>query len=425
MKRVVAILCFITIVLAYQQQYIGEGWYSSAKNLLSTDLSSVTMYYDCTYDLTFEQCTQQNWRPPLQYASVNDYWQLFLDPASCLGVAGPIGPFGVLSTLGPLGMNVSTPNITFVNGNLNGTCLWCLQLEDWLLNLQNLTFVNPLGVNGPLGQLGPLTTTQVYNTMYHINEAVYLANNFPTNLDITGVWGILGPLSVLGALGPLGPLGPLYQSSLYSTTNPVTHQNDGQYRDTSGKIVRTLTMQYSFQTYRMYELLEIYPVNTAIQLGSSKQQDTSFAVEGALTSSHKQESFSFCSNFHQVVSVLVIPVITQASSPNPYDAIFSDFDLTITSNSGKTLMKSNCQTSHELETNPKDFEGFIDWIIFRAAPGDCFQAVVTASYLNSANNNYRLFVVGDGFLSGPNGNLEDEDTFSHQNIFGSFQGNYQ
>jgi hypothetical protein len=43
-------------------------------------------------------------------------------------------------------------------------------------------------------------------TMYHLNEVPFGANDFPHNLDILGAWGILGPLGPLGALGLLGPL---------------------------------------------------------------------------------------------------------------------------------------------------------------------------------------------------------------------------
>ena len=58
-----------------------------------------------------------------------------------------------------------------------------------------------IGRAGPLGHLGPLTPKEVYVSMYHLNELLWGANEFPHALDAPAPWGVLGPL------GPLGPLG--------------------------------------------------------------------------------------------------------------------------------------------------------------------------------------------------------------------------
>ena len=425
------VLLFISYEGYAYQHYVADNLYSTAEKVLTygtgaEDLyAAVTMYYDCVDDITIESCAEQTWMPPLQYSSQNDYWKLYVKPGSCLGVGGPLGPLGVLSSFGPLGQNLSNYDHTWVSGSFNGTCDWCKSIIDFFNNLRNNTYVDPLGMNGPLGYLGPLSTFEVYSVMYHLNEPVLLANNFPTNLDITGVWGVLGPLSILSPFGALGPLGILYQLSVYSVTNPATGLPDGQYRNVdTGAIVRTLEMQYSSTVYRVYDLFELYPPATAVQLGDSGMQDSSFGVESKLQSPTKVDNYKFCSNYNQTVTVLVLPIIH--NSTNVYAEVLSDFDISILNANNQVIMQSSSNSSTAVYPLNKlnNYHGLIDWIIFRATSGQCLTASVSAKSLSTDNPYYRLFIVGDGFLEGDQGAETDANMFNHQNIFGTFQDFY-
>ena len=429
---VVTLLAQPILIEGGQQHYVPDNLYSTAERVLSYGIGendlydSVVMVYDCIDDASWEACKEQPWRPPMQYYIQHNYWSLFVNPSSCLGVGGPLGPVGVLSNFGPLGKNLSTYNANWLSGNFDGSCEWCKSMEDWYSSLRYFKYGDPLGMDGPLGENGPLSTTEIYSTMYHLNEPIFLANNFPTNLDITGVWGILGPLSILGPFGALGPLGVLYQSAIYSTINPATHMYDGQYRDpNTGEIVRKLSMQYSTDVFRVYDLFELYPPATAIDLGDSHSQDSSFAVESYFRTVTQVDNYKFCSNYNQTISALVIPVMHIGD--NVYDEIFSDFDISVSDENNQLLMRSASSSSSRIfsEAQFSKYQGYIDWIVFRAARNQCFTANISSQFLSPTNSYYRMFIVGDGFLEGEKDHEIDVNLFNHHNIFGTHQAFYE
>ena len=400
------------------QEYIQEGYYSNAIGVESLEnnlYNSVSMKFDCTFDKTIENCTKQNWLQPFQYTFLPGYWDIFTESYSCLGIPGPLGPIGPLSNFGPIGKNTS--DVTIIYNPLNGTCYWCNALKKWFKDHQELS---PLGENGPLGQNGVLTTDQIYNSMYHLNE-LYQANNFPTNLDITGVWGILGPLSVLGPLGILGPLGPLYISQIYNITS------DGSYvNEKTNEIERNIVIPFSTSPQlikRQYDLFEFYSYDYAVELSDNYEQDTSWSVE-ALLSSSTSHSFTFCSSYSQMISVIVLPIIKSGNANSNF--AFGDFDLEIyDEKTNELIMYSNSVSSTNIEITPKSYDGLIDWIIFRSSPDECFVAQVTNKIVSDRSFFYRLYVVGDGFLQDSGDGFEDVDLFNHQNIFGSFQSSFK
>jgi len=52
---------------------------------------------------------------------MQDYWKMYLEPGSALGVLGPLGPSGPLSSWGPIGSNHWNPSNMFNDPK----CDWC------------------------------------------------------------------------------------------------------------------------------------------------------------------------------------------------------------------------------------------------------------------------------------------------------------
>ena len=448
------------------QRYVPDNLYISSKTIeslqVNNSLYNVTMRYDCADDLTLEKCLINSWNAPIQYSLREGYWNLYLEPYSCLGIPGPLGPMGPLSSIGPLGVNASVTK--YLSGFLNGTCDWCEVMAEYIeakwANYYNETSAEVvLGPTGALGYTGPLSQYQIYSIMYHLLEVPYLANDFSFNLDIYGIWGILGPLGPLGAFGPLGPLGPLLQRYQYNTIDPITKQYDGQYRDYStGQIIRNLVMDFDYKgTMRNYELYEFYTSDTALHLGIDNQNDCSFAVQHYFNNTAEEVTYQFRSNRNQSISILLLPNLSLHPSPsddylynflfdndNNYDNYYdndeeefyrpianetiSDFDFEILkkneeSNVYESLFTSNSTSSTVIYPIKEylNYKGYVDFAIFRGEKGDDFAVKITSSHVDLINNQYRLYVTGSGFLEGPDGSLEDPNSFNHWNIFGSHQ----
>lgn len=416
------------------QDYIQPGFWYTAQTLYeqvylqNKGLEQVDMYYDNVDDGFLSGGVCNPWTPPYLAPLDGDYWNTYVSPSSALGVAGPLGPYGPLSSLGPAGNNSWNPSQIITGANCQAVCTWVVQqLQVWYKLLHGAS--NPLAYNGPLGYLGPLTPTQIYSNMYHLG-ALYGSDCFTQNLDLPGVWGLLGPLGPLGALGLLGPLGPV-GATLFSTVNPATNLTDGIYRNrTTGQVVRSVVVPFDAlqDTVRIYDLVELYPAKTAQQLGYDN--DCSFAIDGQLTDSHTSSSFLFSSSHNHTVSILVLPTTTtpySASAPASVPA-FSDFGVTLEllQADGVTFAPvASSQLVASTSVNSVPLTGYVDFIVFRALPGQRFRVSVVPQTFVPQFPSYRLIVTGTGFLQGSTAaSAVDANLFNHLNIYGAYQSTY-
>ena len=62
-------------------------------------------------------------------------------------------------------------------------------------------------------------------------------------------WAATGPLGAVGALGPLGTIG---------ATGLVRNPATGQFTNTSGNVVRSLSVPYNGKTSRSFDVYENY-----------------------------------------------------------------------------------------------------------------------------------------------------------------------
>jgi hypothetical protein len=304
-------------------------------------------------------------------------------PAGCLGLNGPLGYLGPLSSEGDLpnrvhGTTRSSATKSWANGWCDNTTTTALDTK--ARGRDNSTCV--YGPGGPLGESGPLNPNSYYDTMYHLQQGDAWWQDYNVHLDAAGVWAVQGPLGPTGAMGPLGPLGPLGISPQPGMTTLPT----GVYEAEGYGIVRTTApLQYSADgsTWRAYDLYEMYNKSYAQAMPDN---DCSFAVDSYEDDpAENGDGYLFHSNHSQFVSVLVTPVHIADS--------FAFTVLKRTSTGNWTLIAQSLSDSTS--------GGLINWASFRALPGETYWIVVVF-VTNSApvEAGYYLYVTGSGLYEG-------------------------
>lgn len=192
----------------------------------------------------------------------------------------PLGAFGPLGTLGPVGNQIWNVSPMLA------------QVGDWSELSQHYTLNGgPISRSGPLGDSGPLS-----------EEAIHFLNSesgLMVNLKANGKFAALGPFGPLGALGPLGPLGTLGAHGFAVNSN-------GEYLK-DGVVQRVLSVDYNEKQTRVYELVETYPEAFAKQ---KTDNDGSFMVLGEIESkngSFEKDSFAFVPREDQFIIMAVAP----------------------------------------------------------------------------------------------------------------------
>lgn len=274
------------------------------------------------------------------YPVVSSDLSVYLSVNSALGYLGPISQLGPLGPLGPLGANLWNPSA------------WISGAYSW--NSYFSIINGPLSASGPLGQNGPYTEANYYN------GSIFSTNQFAANTRNFGLWSILGATGPLGAVGALGPLGTIGATGL--VRNPAT----GQFTNTSGNVVRSLSVPYNGKTSRSFDVYENYAQNFATQMVDN---DTSFMVEGSL-GYNASNSYTINSSQDQIVTVLTVPDTTLMS-----DVIY----VSVYTTSGKLIALSNS-------------DSYINYVEFTAPKGS-YMVKITKSAL-SLSSVYRLYVTG-------------------------------
>lgn len=380
-------------------------------------LGKVRMYYD--YSDTYSG-----------YASKPNFWNYnwsqYLQAGSALGPLGPLGYTGPLSSVGPLwGGSFSWGSISWFPSNYSawvGKYFWN---GDPLFGASS-----PYGPSGALGANGPLSEKALYRDMPHLNETIGSANqeqsndynDFPHQLDPSGVWGILGPVGPLGALGPLGPLGRMG----YGSSGLVSIDSTTGDMIANGQIKRTVEVQYdtaSPATYRQYELSELYPRANLVSRQtnpSSFVNDTSFSVDAVSPSctlsyaNSDNHTFYFKSKYDQFVSIVL-------TNTNAYAEL--DFDVYIKADTGNTFNSSTnaaawfgspakkfgVNTASALWNNTA--VGYQDFAVFRVKKNDVVKVVVKAPFSTGYDLcGYLLHVTGSGFQTKAAGGTYTDST---------------
>jgi hypothetical protein len=386
---------------------------------------NVRMYYDSTDTYTGYAAKPNYW---------NQDWSAYIQPGSALGPLGPLGYSGPLSAVGPLkGYSYSWGSISWFPTNYSawvGFYIWN--------GSANFGSANPYGASGPLGYSGPLTEKALYRDMPHLNETMDGVqeagsdyNDFPHELDPSGVWGILGPAGPLGALGPLGPLGKLGYGS---SGNVTVSASSGDFQ-VNGQTKRSLMVQYdnnSPATYRIYDFSEVYPHDNLITRQANPSangfvNDTSFSVDAVSSgctlsyASAQNHTYYFQAKSDQFVSL----VLTNA---NAYAEL--NFDVYIKADAsgtfknatdaatwfGSTPLKFSVATISALWNNTA--VGYQDFAVFRAKKNDVIKVVVKAPYGTAYDScGYFLHVTGTGFQTQVgSGAASDSTLFSPRRV---------
>ena len=273
------------------------------------------------------------------YPAVNSDLSVYLGVNSALGYLGPISQLGPLGPLGPLGTNLWSPSA------------WISGAYSW--NSYFSMINGPLSASGPLGQNGPYTDASYYN------GSIFSTNQFAANTRNFGLWSILGATGPLGAVGALGPLGTIGATGL-------VRNSSGQFINTSGNVVRSLSVPYNGNTSRTFDVYENYTQSFATQMNDN---DTSFMVEGSL-GYNTSNSYTINSSQDQIVTVLTVPDTTLMS-----DIIY----VGVYTTSGKLIALSNS-------------DSYINYVEFTAPKGS-YVVKITKSAL-SLSSVYRLYVTG-------------------------------
>ena len=253
---------------------------------------------------------------------------------------GPLGKTGPISAYGPLGL--SGPiinNITFDPG-----------FYPFLSNYFRSFFGSI--ENGPLGKDGPYTKENYYNGTLFLNDS------FAVQLRALGLWGILGPIGPLGPVGPLGVLGP-------NGDHGFSKDKDGNYLNAEGKMVTDISINFSDNSKRKFDLYEYYKDEEFAK--SKKDLDTSFVTKGNLSDDNLYDEYIINNDDKQIVSILVLPT-----------HIFNNFNLELSNSKGQLIAKS-------------DSKEYINFIQFLAPKDTVYTIRVTTS---DKSNEYMLYVTG-------------------------------
>lgn len=380
------------------------GWRDVYGTTNNTTPGNIRMYYDVSDTNAGYAFQPNNW---------NADWSAYISPTSALGPTGPLGYSGPLSAVGPLkGNSFSWGFISWLPTNYAswvGSYFWN--------GSASFGSASPYSATGPLGSTGPLSDKALYTDMYHLNEVIGSAtqeasndkNDFPHQLDASGVWGILGPAGPLGALGPLGPLGSLgYGASGLVTINSVTGDMQA-----NGVTKRNLAVQYNTSApaiTRTYDLSEVYPranLITRQATPASFVNDTSFSVDAVTPacnlsySAAQNHTYYFQSKSDQSVSMLL-------TNANAYGDL--DFDVYIKADPsgsfntaadaatwfGNTAKKFGVSTTAALWYNMAS--GLQDFAVTRVKKNEVIKVVVKAPLATTYDScGYYLHVTGTGF----------------------------
>ncbi len=271
---------------------------------------------------------------------------------AALGWEGPLGPWGPLGELGPIGRNVWNPSRVMA-----GLGPWS-SLADRLTSLGG-----PLSEDGPLGPRGPLAPASLESLATH----PVLRTMAPG-----GPLSVLGPTGPLGALGPLGPLGPM-------GGHGFAPDAAGNYRAADGTAVHQVRVA---GRRRPMELVESYREGSQPDL-----LDTSFLLQGEV-SPGADDVFRLRSACRQQVTLVALPLRSYrpflGGLPDPplTDGlrVLFDVDLSVTRTGDHPTVAS-------------DSTAAVDWIRFRAEPGETFEVRVSAKE-RGRGRPYRLVAVG-------------------------------
>ncbi len=292
---------------------------------------------------------------------------------------------GLEGLLGPLGDNAWNPDL-YISGDQS--LAWSDLAHELTANDGPLSEAGPLGPDGPLGSR-------------FFDDAA--ATDFERQLKGGGVWTPLGPVGPLGALGPLGPLGPV-------GAHGYRRDDDGQYTDEAGEVVRTVEVEYEGAA-RRYELFESYDVEFASEMDNN---DTSFMASGALWPGREPHTIRFQSHEDQLVTIVVVPESASMFLPQAMSVVWAsaamgfatppaaprpryttdDFDMTLSTADGVPLAMSNT-------------EAMIDWIQIGVTKGAELALTIEmysswdAWGLSPISGRYRVYVVGSTAANAP------------------------
>ncbi len=317
-----------TISATISMPYLALSWGSAYSSSYIQYISAVTV-------------ANQNTDMDGIYPAVESDLSLYLSTDSALGYLGPISQLGPLGPLGPL-----------AGSNTWNYSAWIFDNYTWQDYYDSI--YGPLSAAGPLGENGPYTSSNYYN------GSVFTSNQFAANTRAFGLWSILGPIGPLGAVGPLGALGP------NGSTGYVTNES-GAYINSSGSVVRSISVPYSSTENRTFDLYENYTQSYAMQMPDN---DTSFMVVGNL-GNNTSNSYTINSSQDQIVTALVVPNATDVTNIM-YVGIYT------TDNQLIALSDSNL---------------YINYVEF-TAPANTSYIVRVTSAADTISTAYRLYVTG-------------------------------
>lgn len=318
---------------------------------------------------------------PRWYLSQNYQYTTYLVSGPLTNL-GPVGPYGALSSWGPIGKSAWNPT-TYIDE-------WAKFYGTFFKEFDYFVKANgPLTISGPLGSSGPYTTSAYCSELPAIND-------FGKHLQAGGIWSILGPAGPLGPVGPLGPLGP-------NGTAAVLYPPDsnGNYIDPNTKaVVDSVTIYESDNktVYRAYPLYELYNANYA----QSRVNDMSWMVSDATLPAISAQSWRVKADSDQYVSVLAL--MNEATESNLIPLIIAVEDMT-----------TGVQLVSALEPSSKPRYQYTSQLFFRAQEGHEYNILIQTFSTKSVN--YRLLVTGSTeYLNG------SDISGDHQLSYSSLKG---
>jgi hypothetical protein len=351
--------------------------------------TSISMNYDLAAD---------NWADVFgtPYKGAPNYWNAGQDYAYYIRGNGPLGAYGPIGANGPLGAYGPVINIGVNNTSSPNDYFPTAIPSKYLYTGASWCSSGCYGPNGPLGQAGPLNPVAYHRDMPHLNEYWYDYqdawddyNDFPHQLDASGVWGILGPLGPLGALGPTGPLGPMNALAISRNAagDYVDSQNPAQIKRIASVVYQT-NAQGQTTALRYYDLYEMYTKARAQQLGTGANpvNDTSFGVISPDINLAGGDTYLFNSKYAQWLSLVVVPGSGSSGQTDNFNFTLSTFAGGV----WKTVLTANNATLSS--------GGLISFAMVRVKQDEQLKIKVTAP--DGRNRPYNLYVTGSGFSEG-------------------------